>query len=907
MPSTNADLLERMIITSFDINSVPTEEEIAARASALASIPMFRVSSNEFDEVLRRVHARMQISMDIGNAVTEKHQPWLAGRKADIEPFFWRRFSEYLLSDLSWSPRVVSTLDKVTDEILNLVGNPVALGAWSRRGLVMGDVQSGKTATYTALSCKAADAGYRLVILLTGTLENLRRQTQERMDYGFVGLDSSGWLARERKQRIVGAGVKDQSRMAVVFTSRVRDFSTLLVNQLNLRIRDMNQPILLVVKKNKKILENLANWLREFNAGTSGMIDNTPLLLIDDEADSASINTNSEQDSPTAINERIRTLLKLFSQTTYIGFTATPFANIFINPDTDDDMRGDDLFPRDFIYALEPPSNYVGPENIFGDKTEIDDDTGNQLNTSNMLVSITEAEEFLPVVHKSTHSVSSLPDSLIEAIRAFILVNVIRDLRKEKHGLHRSMLVNVSRFTRVQDQVAELVNEELKGIQTAIQSYSKLPQGDALAIPRLRQLHETWGRHYATAGFTWPQIQESLTASALPIVVQAVNQRTGAASLDFTSHPTDGLRVIAVGGNSLSRGLTLEGLTISYFYRNTKMYDTLLQMGRWFGYRTGYEDLCRIWMSDEAIHWYRHITGATLELRDEIRRMSRLGLTPKDFGLKVRAHPDSLLITAQNKMRAAQEFTRLISVSGQSVETPELCMDSSTIAVNELKTREFIANLRDAGLTTERSPWGNPIWRNVPKYLVVAFLRSFISHPQDIVFQQNALADFLTDTSEPKLDTWDVVIPMPKKGDTTDFAGIDVRLRSRKVTTNANSNSIYVSGNNRRVGAPEDEREGLPEATVEEIKARYESENPGKTISGRVYRQYRKRPLLLINIVNPSLEELQNKMLIALGLSFPEFEDSATAKRVTYKINVVEFRRLYGDEIDDDVEINDEQ
>ena len=405
----------------------------------------------------------------------------------------------------------------------------------------------------------------------------------------------------------------------------------------------------------------------------------------------------------------------------------------------------------------------------------------------------------------------------------------------------------------------------------------------------------------------WPQIQESLTASALPIVVQAVNQRTGAASLDFTSHPTDGLRVIAVGGNSLSRGLTLEGLTISYFYRNTKMYDTLLQMGRWFGYRTGYEDLCRIWMSDEAIHWYRHITGATLELRDEIRRMSRLGLTPKDFGLKVRAHPDSLLITAQNKMRAAQEFTRLISVSGQSVETPELCMDSSTIAVNELKTREFIANLRDAGLTTERSPWGNPIWRNVPKYLVVAFLRSFISHPQDIVFQQNALADFLTDTSEPKLDTWDVVIPMPKKGDTTDFAGIDVRLRSRKVTTNANSNSIYVSGNNRRVGAPEDEREGLPEATVEEIKARYESENPGKTISGRVYRQYRKRPLLLINIVNPSLEELQNKMLIALGLSFPEFEDSATAKRVTYKINVVEFRRLYGDEIDDDVEINDEQ
>jgi hypothetical protein len=212
MLSSNADLLERMIVGSVGMDSVPTESEIAAIANDLNSIPRYHVSTVELDEVLRRVHARLQISMDIGHAVTENHQPWLAGRKAEIHPFFWNRYREYLNTDLNWPPRVVSRLDQVTDEILNMVGNPVSLGIWSRCGLVMGDVQSGKTATYTALTCKAADAGYKLVILLTGTLENLRRQTQERMDYGFVGLDSSGWLARERMQRIVGAGMKDQTQ-----------------------------------------------------------------------------------------------------------------------------------------------------------------------------------------------------------------------------------------------------------------------------------------------------------------------------------------------------------------------------------------------------------------------------------------------------------------------------------------------------------------------------------------------------------------------------------------------------------------------------------------------------------------------------------------------------------------------
>src|SRR5882672_11824462 len=313
MQSENAINLENAIIATLTRQRVPTEEEVQILAESLRRIPNFTVDDNEFSLVLRRIHSRLQIDMDTGTAIFEEYQPWLPAKKPDIEPYYWDRFDAYLKRN-GWPPRVVSKLDQVTDEILNLLGDPSRTGAWERRGLVMGDVQSGKTATYTALTCKAADAGYRLIILLTGTLENLRRQTQERLDMGFVGLDSSGWLvARERRTSEVGVGEINRNRMAVVFTSRTRDFNTNLVNQLNLRIRDMAEPILLVVKKHKRILENLENWLRAYNANQSGTID-TPMLLIDDEADNASVNTNSEAQNPTAINERIRALLRLFTR-----------------------------------------------------------------------------------------------------------------------------------------------------------------------------------------------------------------------------------------------------------------------------------------------------------------------------------------------------------------------------------------------------------------------------------------------------------------------------------------------------------------------------------------------------------------------------------------------------------------
>ena len=253
----------------------PTEQQVqdlAGRLRVALAGSGKPVSDEEFSEVLRTLHARLAITMETGVALVERdHVPWLAARKAEIEPFYWKRFSDHLLKG-DWSPQVLGTLDRVTDDVLDLLGNPILPGKWKRRGLVIGDVQSGKTATYTALTCKAADSGYRVVILLTGTLESLRRQTQQRLDEGFVGLDSSDILTKPtgRVSRVVGAGELNQQRFAGVFTSRTKDFNKNLLNSLGFTLKTFREPILLVIKKNKRILENLENWLRAYNADRSG-------------------------------------------------------------------------------------------------------------------------------------------------------------------------------------------------------------------------------------------------------------------------------------------------------------------------------------------------------------------------------------------------------------------------------------------------------------------------------------------------------------------------------------------------------------------------------------------------------------------------------------------------------------
>lgn len=892
----NAAMLERTLIAGLPPDRRPTEDEVMTLASALRQA--FPVGDEDFAALIRRVHSKLDITMDLGGyLVEESYAPWLAQRKAEIDPYYFERFRQWL-GRIGWGPLVINTLDAVTDDILDLVGDPKHDPPWSRRGLVVGDVQSGKTATYTALTCKAADAGYRLIILLTGTLESLRRQTQERLDEGFVGLDSSEMLqqAQIRNDRAVGVGLIDQRRAAGVFTSRSRDFSKTLMTQLGFRLDAFQVPVLVVLKKNKRVLANLEAWLRSYNAGASGKID-TPLLLIDDEADSASINTNDPNIDPTAINERLRAMLALFTRSSYIGFTATPFANVFIEPETDHAMLGDDLFPRDYIYTLEAPTNYVGPSKVFTEDVGI-------------IRRNDDAEAYLPPNHKNFHPVDTLPPTLLEALRSFLIATTIRDLRGEG-ATHRSMLVNVSRFTAVQDRVAQLLDSELRDIQRDIRNFSHLETEEALKIDSCARLRDTWQREHASPDLAWTDIQGALHESVQPVTVRSVNQRTGAASLDYKAHKEHGLRVIAVGGNSLSRGLTLEGLSTSYFSRNSQMYDTLLQMGRWFGYRDGYDDLCRVWLSEEAVHWYGHITAASEELRQEFKRMRRLELTPRDFGLKVRAHPDSLIVTARNKMRSAQTIVRQISLNAQGIETARLRSNSAVIAYNERLAAEFIRRLAENGIEHKPSEWQNIIWRDVPKELVAEFLKEFQSHPMNYQFQGDDLANFLRRSTESKLARWDVVLPKGSE-DAVSLGGVSVKRSLRRVVPRSDIQSLLISGSRARVGSRGIEREGL---TMDQYRA-VVAEHPDGNVSDRDFRQVRTKPLLLIHVVKGYLRSGEGAgdvpylpdgpLLVALGLSFPIFDDSEIAGRVEYKMNAVAWKAWIGTEEEDDPTSDDD-
>lgn len=663
----------------------------------------------------------------------------------------------------------------------------------------------------------------------------------------------------------------------------------------------MREPVLLVVKKNKSVLENLRNWLRDFNAVNGKIVQ--PLLLIDDEADNASINTNALEADPTQINRLIRELLALFSRNSYVGFTATPFANIFINPDSPQEMENDDLFPRDFIYALEAPSNYLGARRIFGDAEDGKD----------IVREITDAEESFPAKHKSTFAVERLPDSLLEAIRVFLLATTIRDLRGEG-ATHRSMLVNVSRFTAVQMRVQELILAYLEDVKQDIRNYGAEEPCRALRNSMIADLNRTFKEEYGSCEFTWEQVQKRLHQSVAAIEVRAVNQRTRAASLDYSAHFDTGLRVIAVGGNSLSRGLTLEGLSTSYFYRNSQMYDTLMQMGRWFGYRDGYEDLCRLWMSDDAEGWYAHISDAAIELRSDVKRMMRRNMTPKDFGLRVRAHPKTLLVTAQNKMRLGKTIEIDISLSEDYQETPVLKQDRNVLQANEDAVKAFLRQLDANGYRLSPSPLGrgrNLVRTGVPKEFISEFLHHFMAHPLNLNFNAD-LAQFVGSTPEEKLQMWDVAL-VNADNDEPEFVLESFRIRpvARKVIVQ--DGAIRISGKNYRVGSPGLEREGLSPEIVKALRSEYQGKGRVPDVE---YRKKRTRPLLLIYAVAPYKSRRKDgsfserldvgaEHLYALALSFPFFDDSQIAEKVRYRINLVEYRRLVestlGDETEDDV------
>lgn len=668
------------------------------------------VEGQMFDEVELFEILRADFSIGSG-AITELYDenvtPWLNDEKANIEFELWNRYKLDMQKNDPSFP--VNDLDDFTDKILDKCVNPKKEGSWDRRGMVVGHVQSGKTSNYVGLINKATDSGYKVIIVIAGTISSLRRQTQERIDAGYIGRNSSAFI-RENENKIIGVGKYKANTDIYSLTSSYYktgdegDFSQSVANRLNIPIG--KNPVVFVIKKNKSILENLIDWFsKDVNVkivdGSPKLFD-VPVLIIDDEADAASVNASKSIDEIKTINKLIRTLLNLFNQNTFIGYTATPYANLFIAQEHNEELTtivknkeykiGEDLFPRDFIINIKSPTNYIGAAKIFG----FENPNAEEKEPLDIFRMIDDYDPpFFKTINK--HNKGELPDylppSLEKAIKSFILTCAIRRIRGHENK-HNSMLIHVALLVKWIDKVAWLVNKKTKEYANAIKSE------DEEILQELKILFETDFvpstynilenldyKDIRIKQHSWEEVKGELKKAVSKIEVRSVHGTRSTTNLDYHNieeidynRHENGLSVIAVGGSRLSRGITLEGLSVSYYLRTTKMYDSLMQMGRWFGYRPGYVDLCRLYTNEQIFEWFNHITMATEEMRNDFDEMTASHQRPKDFRLKVRNHHGLMTITSLSKLNFSKNIE--ISFSGTNPQTYQLLKTTNAIENN---------------------------------------------------------------------------------------------------------------------------------------------------------------------------------------------------------------------------------
>lgn len=765
-----------------------TDEVILEAIEKVSAINIIQGQLFDKDELFEILRADLNIGKGEITILSEELETWLDIENLDDKNTeLWDRYRLYMSDNDPSFP--INDLNDFTNKILDKCVNPKKAGSWDRRGMVVGHVQSGKTSNYLGLINKATDAGYKVIIVIAGTISSLRRQTQERIDSGYIGRSSSAFINNQRENKIIGVGKYSVSTDIYSLTSSYYmngdegDFSEQVANRLNIPIG--KNPVVFVIKKNKSILENLIDWFakNENIKIVDGMpkLFDVPALVIDDEADSASINASRDINEVKTINRLIRTLLNVFNQKSFIGYTATPYANLFISQDFNETLTtkvkgkeykvGEDLFPRDFIINITAPSNYIGAAKIFGY------DNPNTESPKEPLDIFRETSDFDPPFFKEINKNNKgilpdyLPPSLEMAIKSFILTCAIRIVRGHQNK-HNSMLVHVALLVKWIDRVAYLVSEKMEEFKNSILSedeklmeeFKQLYEKDF--IPTTQNILQNLDyKDIRIRQHEWSEIEKELKKAVSKIEVRSVHGTRSTTSLtyhqieeiDYNLYE-NGLSVIAVGGSRLSRGITLEGLSISYYLRTTKMYDSLMQMGRWFGYRPGYVDLCRLYTTEQIFEWFNHITMATEEMRNDFDEMAATSLRPKNFRLKVRNHHGLLTITSIAKLHFSEHIE--ISFSGTNPQTYQLLKAKDAIENNFNSLKNLVSVI---GLPVEenRILVGGKIkyllYKNAEIGSICKFINSFkIDQPS---IKNATLSDYIKGQSEnKKIKEWSICI-----------------------------------------------------------------------------------------------------------------------------------------------------
>lgn len=773
------------------------------------------------DDVIEKLQSNITTkigSTKVLEAKNNGHLEWLQN-KDQSKWLFTKRYKSYLLEQPGFGEIFAEKIFDAADAILSRLEDPNRGGSWRRQGLVFGNVQSGKTTSYSAVINKAVDAGYKIIIVLGGLNNNLRAQTQVALEENFVGKTTATDDTKPENTELGEIDIGEELKVNVITKrdEKKGDFKKSDFNAFK-DIEFSNAPTLFVVKKNTSSLGNLISYFQSKIKDNEEQISQ-PLLLIDDECDHGSINTNDPDGttSPTKLNGQIRGLMAHFTKCSYVAYTATPFANIFINPDNANlkisvqgdfvkdengdviwDMKGkikrkrrekiikdtqdNDLFPRDFVINLPVSDSYIGAKKIFNIPDFVDEDfDSNPLPNVKIIEQLPEyneklEKEWIPTPHKKDTifkydgDETDISPTLKYAMKCYILSMALRNIRIGTNK-HNTMLVNITNYNNTQGQVIKNVNQELQYLIEGL-------KGNHLSL--LSEFEKIWNKDYLNTtkslnkmikenelnineqnGFNnilWEDIRNELITkiSSKKIQVHGVYGDNRDVLQYDGEYKNVGLNVIAVGAIKLSRGLVLKDLTVSYFKRPSKQYDTLLQMGRWFGYRPRYLDACRLFLEGNLLDWFEKAAIATEKLKEKFQEMIDAGKSPEDWGLEVRIFQDikNLIPTSRNKMKTSAEY----NLGGLSATRP-------TTTAFDLSAEAMDKNISNLGnLISDYKPEinkinNNLVFRDIDSSKIIEFIKNYKSSRHERNLVQGLLKEFIEESNKKgSLKKWDIFI-----------------------------------------------------------------------------------------------------------------------------------------------------
>ena len=871
------DQVRGSIKNFIDANPNVPEKQIRKKMDQLtvqfAKINSVELTSTDKEEIIQTVAFQIVGSMEDASNIfnIDKFDPWLDQYKSDFDNKYWDDYHFHLFQKPYYTTGPNGTLTKMgnsIDFILSMLANPNGEPS-SRKGMVVGNVQSGKTSHYIGLISKAADAGYKVVIVITGMLEDLRKQTQIRTEEGFLAKDI---LTGES----VGVGLQRRrlsSQMPNCVTTRKKDFTKSLANSSGYTVESFKEAFILVIKKNASILKNLNEWIEDDLQRIGRKQVDTSVLIIDDEADNASINTKANSNKskrrrksidvvednanyePSRINGEIRTLIKKFEICSYVAYTATPFANIFISPKTKDEMYREDLFPRHFIQYINPPDNYFGPSRIFLDKE-----------FPNFLKIIPESEvegttiNSIPLKHKKDFSIDKVSPKLEEAINSFFISSTIKKLEGFQKD-HSSMLINASTFTDVQISIKRATDYYVKNLASALKYRHK---------EQILILKKLWEKDYIDyhQKYKWNEIENLIYKIVDVTKVIVINRSKESEKLDYDDWPS-GRSLIVVGGFSLSRGLTLEGLIVSFFIRNSKMYDAILQMGRWFGYRDGYENLCRLYLPSFSIKDFEHISESVEELSEDIQYMQSKNRTPLEFALRVRAdaYDKKLKITSRNKMGSGEKRLRSFSYSGKLVQN--YAFDRESISHNWTVVEKYISTIMQSQSNKfSRKQNKYILFKNIPGESIYSLSEEYKFSDDNSTINKQILLSYIKKRLIYELKDWDIIIDsnlVENKKEIINFAGLTIAPVGRGVSLFAGNKYekiefdlekiIYLSTpKSRNICTPDISLISFDDNQISEAE-RIKTEQKKRIRTINLLANIYKKPALIITLCKPTFNE----------------------------------------------------